>query len=87
MEVSEVRGRLGGTEARPLSMFAAILLILDAPGETFGQHISGLRAASGRSWRPFWLRFGSKIDVNKEIADFLESMLSPAWEHDFSMVS
>ena len=36
LEVSEGRGRLGGPEARLLS---AILGILDAPGETFGQHI------------------------------------------------
>ena len=28
---------------------------------------------------------GSKIDVNMEISDILESMLSPTWEHGFSM--
>ena len=28
---------------------------------------------------------GSKIDVNMEISDILESMLSPAWEQGFSM--
>ena len=28
---------------------------------------------------------GSKIDVNMEISDILESMLSLAWEHSFSM--
>ena len=50
----------------------AIFWILDAPGETFGQHIKdvgGLRK-SGRSWRPFWFDLGPKIYVHKEIADF-----------------
>ena len=66
-----------------------IIWILGAPGETFGQHIldlGGLRDASG----PFWNRsgddLGSKLDANKEIVDFLNSMLSRTWEHGFSMV-
>ena len=29
---------------------------------------------------------GSKLDANKEIIDFLKSMLSLTWEHGFSMV-
>ena len=42
-------------------MSEAIFWILDAPGETFGQHIldfGGLRGASGPFWKPFWRRFG-----------------------------
>ena len=35
----------------------------------------------------FGFDLGSKIDVNTGTADFLESMLSPTWEHGFSMVS
>ena len=29
---------------------------------------------------------GSKIEVNIEICDILESMLSRTWEHSFSMI-
>ena len=42
-------------------MSEAIIWILDAPGETFDPHIidlGDLRGASGRSWGPFWRRFG-----------------------------
>ena len=75
-------------DARILRMSEAIFWILDAPGETFGQHIldfGGLRGASGSFWKPFWRRFGVQDRWNMEISDILESMLSPAWEHGFSM--
>ena len=67
-------------------MSEAIIWILDAPGQTFGQHIidfggvlGGLGGRSGEDLE-------SEVDVNKEIADFMKSMLSPTWEHGFLMV-
>ena len=41
--------------------------------------LGGLGARSGEDLE-------SEVDVNKEIADFMKSMLSPIWEHGFLMV-
>ena len=70
-------------------MSEAIIWVLDAPDETFGQHIldfGGLRGAPGSLGSRSGDDLGSKIDVDMDIYNILKSMLSPAWEHGFPMV-
>ena len=60
--------------------------ILDASGETFGNissilEVLGVLLGGLGCCLGFDLR--CKIDVKKEISDFMESMLSPTWEHVF----
>ena len=69
-------------EARTLRIFG----LLEAPGETFDRYVGdlgGLGTLLGVLGGRFGFDFGSKIDVNTGTADFLETMLSPAWEHRF----
>ena len=67
-------------------MYEANFWILDASGETFGNissilEVLGVLLGGLGCCLGFDLR--CKIDVKKEICDFVESVLSPAWEHGF----
>ena len=66
-------------DTRILSMSEVIIWILGAPGEIVGQHILDMCRFGSCSGEDL----GSKLDANKEIVDFLKSMLSRTWEHGF----
>ena len=84
--ISETRGRSGGPGTRCLRKCEANFWILDASVVTFGRHIMDLGVLLGVLRGRFGFDLWSKIEMSTRISEIQESMLSPAWEHDFPMV-